>query len=80
MSNKNNTATEVLRERMVDRFGSIRQFAIQTKIERTQIYPILRGEALPGLKNFVTMAGALGLELDELADILGVDPRKEATP
>ena len=80
MNNKTNTATAVLRDRMVDRFGSVRQFAIQTGIERTQIYPILRGEALPGLQNFVTMAGALDLELDTLADILGVDPRKEASP
>lgn len=75
--NKKPNAAEVLRDRMIDRFGSIRQFAIQTGIERTQVYPILKGDALPGLQNFVTMAVALGLDLDELADILGVDPRKE---
>ena len=80
MNKKRDNATEILRDRMIDRFGSVRQFAIQTRIERTQIYPILRGEALPGLKNFVTMADALGLDLDALADILGVDPRKEASP
>lgn len=77
--NKKHSSAELLRDRMIERFGSIRQFAIQTGIERTQIYPILRGEALPGLQNFVTMSNALGVRLDELADILGVDPRKESS-
>ena len=79
MNNKTNTAGgDLLRDRMLERFGSIRQFALRTGIWRTQIYPILRGEALPGLKNFVTMADALGLSLDEFADILGVDPRTKS--
>ena len=79
MNNKrDNHNADFLRGRMIDRFGSIRQFAIKTGIERTQIYPILRGEALPGLQNFVTMGDALGLPLGRLARLLGVDPRREA--
>ena len=80
MRKKLDTNAALLRARMIDRYGSIRQFALFTGIERTQIYPILRGESLPGLENFVTMATSLGLRLDELADMLGVDPRTEIRP
>ena len=80
MDKKSDNSAAILRARMIDRFGSIRQFAIQTGIERTQVYPILRGEALPGLGNFVRMADGLGFTLDELAGLLGVDPRTEARP
>lgn len=80
MNKKDNTPPSAwaLRERIIDRYGSIRQFGIATGIERTQFYPILRGEALPGLRNFVAMAGALDLTLDELAGILEADPRRPA--
>jgi len=78
MNKKNNTINNPLHDRILDRCGSIRQFAIMAKIERTQVYPILRGEALPGLRNFISIAGVLGLDLDELVELLGVDPRKEA--
>ncbi len=76
--NKNNNINAKLRDRILYRCGSIRQFAISAGIERTQVYPILRGEALPGLRNFVAIAETLGLGLDELAALLGVDPRAEA--
>lgn len=78
--NKINHINKRLHERILGRCGSVRQFAIVAGIERTQVYPILRGESLPGLRNFVSMAGVLGLSLDELADLLGVDPRQEANP
>ncbi len=61
-----------LRERMVERFGSVRQFALQTGIERTRVYPILRGEGLPSLRGFVAIAHGLGLSLSELATYLDV--------
>jgi len=79
MNKNHDTPDGPLRDRILARCGSIRQFAIAAQVERTQIYPILRGEALPGLRNFVAMAGVLGLRLDELAELLGVDPRKEAS-
>lgn len=69
---------ERLKNRMVELYGSVRQFAIRSGIERTQIYPILRGAALPGLAVFVTLAARLGYSLAELADILDVQPRKES--
>jgi transcriptional regulator with XRE-family HTH domain len=80
MNKKLDTNADLLRTRMIDRYGSIRQFAIATGIERTQVYPILRGESLPGLENFVTMATSLDLTLDHLANLLGVDPRTELRP
>ncbi len=80
MNNKRDNATEVLRDRILDRCGSIRQFAIAAGIERTQVYPILRGEALPGLRNFISIAEVLDVSLAELVELLDVDPRKEASP
>lgn len=73
-----NKINQRLRDRIIDHCGSIRQFAIWAGIERTQVYPILRGEALPGLRNFVSIATVLDLKLDELAELLGLDPRKDS--
>ena len=78
MNKKTNNVNRKLHDRILNRCGSVRQFSIAAGIDRTQIYPILRGEALPGLRNFVSMATVLNLRLDDLAELLGVDPRKAA--
>ena len=77
MKKKTDTPNDVLRPRILDRFGSISQFAIRTGIDRAQIYPILRGDALPGLRNAVAMAMALGYTLDGLVEILDPAPRDQ---
>jgi DNA-binding phage protein len=62
-----------LRRKIAEKWDSMTAFAVGAKVSRSQVYRLLDGEGGMSFSTACRMADALGISVDELRELLGVE-------